>query len=74
VWWDGEERVVACLWIEGVFFEFVEEVYAVVLDAVPDIEGSKYSRLEDGVVIGETGFGSEVGEGCYCCWSCERQR
>ena len=58
VWWDGEERVVACLWIEGVFFEFVEEVYAVVLDAVPDIEGSKYSRLEDGVVIGETGLGS----------------
>lgn len=55
------------------FFEFVEEVYAVVLDAVPDIEGSEYRRLEDGVVIGETGFGSEVREGCYCCWSCERQ-
>lgn len=50
--------MVACLWIEGVFFEFVEEVYAVVLDAVPDIEGPAYSRLEDGVVIGETGLGS----------------
>jgi hypothetical protein len=74
VWRDGEEGAVACLCIEGVLLKFVEEIDAVVLDAALDVEGADNGGLEQAIVIGPAGFGSQIGERCCCCWSCNGQR